>query len=89
MLHCKLVVGYINNITIRGHISTVDENVTIIKRNGPSLGLHLNITKCELVSSVMPVQSQSVNKFIAVSPPDANLLGAPLFSETLQNAALN
>ena len=46
---------------------------------GPSLGLHLNITKCELISSVMPVQSQSLNEFIAVSPPDASLLGAPLF----------
>ena len=71
MLRSELVVGYIDDITIGGHISTVDEDVTIIKRNGPSLGLHLNITKCELISSVMPVQSQSLNEFIAVSPPDA------------------
>ena len=75
MLRSELVVGYIDDITIGGHISTVDEDVTIIKRNGPSLGLHLNITKCELISSVMPVQSQSLNEFIAVSPPDASLLG--------------
>ena len=37
MLHSELVVGYIDDITIRKHISTVDEDVTIIKRNGPSL----------------------------------------------------
>ena len=79
MLRSELVVGYIDDITIGGHISTVDEDVTIIKRNGPSLGLHLNITKCKLISSVMPVQSQSLNEFIAVSPPDTSLLSAPLF----------
>ena len=62
--------------------------MTITKRNGPSLGLHLNITKCELISSVMPVQSQSLNEFIAVSPPDAGLIGAPLFPGALQDAAL-
>ena len=89
MLRSELVVGYIDDITIGGHISTLDEDVTIIKRNGPSLGLHLNITKCELISSVMPVQSQSLNEFIAVSPPDASLLGTPLFPEALQDAALN
>ena len=76
MLRSELVSN-IDNIIIGGHISTVDEDVTIIKRNGPSLGLHINITKCELISSIMPVQSQSLNEFTAVSPPDASLLGAP------------
>ena len=89
MLRSELVVGYIDDIAIGGHISTVDEDVTIIKRNGPSLGLHLNIAKCELISPVMPVQSQSLNEFIAVSPPDASLLGARLFPRALQDAALN
>ena len=88
MLRSELVVGYIDDITIGGHIPTVDEDVTIIKRNEPSLRLHLNITKCEIISSVMPVQSQSLNKFIAVSPPDASLLGTPLFPGALQDAAL-
>ena len=37
----------------------------------------------------MPVLSQSLNKFIAVSPPDASLLGAPLFPRALQDAARN
>ena len=78
-----------NNNNIGGHIYTVDEDVTIIKRNVPSLGLHLNITKCELISSVMPVQLQSLNEFIAVSPPDASLLGAPLLPGALQDALLN
>ena len=56
MLRSELVEGYIDDIIIGGYIglSTVDEDVTIIKRNGPSLGLHLSITKCELISLVMP-----------------------------------
>ena len=69
MLRSELVVGYIDDITIGGHLFTVDEDVTIIKRNGPSLGLQLYITKCELISSIIAVQSQSLNDFIAVSPP--------------------
>ena len=52
MLRSELVAGYIEDITIGGYISTVNEDVTIIKRNGPSLELHLNITKFELISSV-------------------------------------
>ena len=83
------VVGYIDDITIGGHISTVDEDETIIKRNGPSLGLHLNITKCELILSIMPVQSQLLAEFIAVSPLNASLLDAPLFPGALQDAAVN
>ena len=52
MLRRELVLSYIDDITIVGHLSTVDEDMTIIKRNGPSLELHLNITKYELISSV-------------------------------------
>ena len=37
----------------------------------------------------MPVQSESLNEFIVVSPPDAIILGAPLFPGALQDAALN
>ena len=37
----------------------------------------------------MPVQSQSLNEFIAISPPNASLLGAHLFPGALQDAALN
>ena len=85
MLRSELV-SYIDDITIGGNIYTVNDDVTIIKRNGLSLGLHLNITKCTLISSV---QSQSLNEFIAVSPPDASLLGASLFPRALQDAALN
>ena len=89
MLRNELVVGYIDDIINGGHISTIDEDVTIIKRNGSSLGLHLNITKCEQISSFMPVQSQSLNELIAVSPPDSSLLGAPFFLGVLQDAVLN
>ena len=72
--------------------------MTIIKRNEPWLGLHLNIAKCELISSIMPVQSQSLNtsaiaylpfEFIEVLPPDASLLDALLFFGALHGAALN
>ena len=89
MLCSKLVVGYIDDITIGGHISTVVKDVETIKLEGPSLGLHLNINKCELISSIKPVQSQTLNDFIAISPSDASLLGAPLFTGASQDAALN
>ena len=34
----------------------------------------------------MSVKSQSLNEFIAVSPPDTSLLDAPLFPGTLQDS---
>ena len=46
MLRSEFVVSYIDDITTGGHLSIVEENVTIVKRNGPSLGLNLKITKC-------------------------------------------
>ena len=49
MLRSELVVGYIDDITIGGHIFKIDENVTITERNGTSLRLHLNIIKCKLI----------------------------------------
>ena len=51
--------------------------------------MHLNITKCDLISSITPVQSQLKNEFFVVSLPDASLLGASLFPGALQDAALN
>ena len=87
MICSELVGSYINDI--EGHIFAGDEDVMINMRNGPSSGLHLNITKCELTSLIMPVQFQSLNDFIVVSPSDANLLGAPLFPGALRGTALN
>ena len=89
MLCSKLVVGYFDDITIGGHIYTVGKDVNIIEHNGPILGLHLKNTKCELISSTMPVQSELLNEFIAVSPPDTSLLGVPLFPGALRDAAPN
>ena len=47
---CDLILGHIG-ITIGGHESTVDEDEEIIKRNGPILELHLNITRFNLISA--------------------------------------
>ena len=83
MISSELVVDYIYDISIGGHISTVDEDVTIIMRSGASLLMHFNITRCELISSIMPFESQSLNEFIAISSPDASIFGAPLLRGTL------
>ena len=37
----------------------------------------------------MPVQSQLLNEFIAISPHDASLIDATLFPGTLHDATLN
>ena len=69
MLNRELVVciGYVDDIATGGHISTVNEDLMAIKHiYRPSIRLHRNITKCELISAIRPVESQSLNEFIAV-----------------------
>jgi Reverse transcriptase (RNA-dependent DNA polymerase) len=89
-LSSELVIGYIDDITIGGSISSVQLDIDIITKHGSDYGLHLHIPKCELISNSSCKESSSLSDFIAVKPADACLLGAPLFAgstldQTLQH----
>ena len=48
-LQCDLRIGYMDDVTLGGHISDVSMTIEIINREGSSIGLKLNPTKCEVV----------------------------------------
>ena len=49
-LDSELVIGYIDDITLGGSLSSVHNDVVLIKSCGLNAGCVLNIDKCELIS---------------------------------------
>jgi hypothetical protein len=53
-LHAKLRVGYMDDITLRGELSMLRDEVAFLKTRASALGLVLNESKCELIASTLP-----------------------------------
>jgi len=50
-LSSKLAIGFLDDCTLGGYLDTVVEDLKLIGNEGARLGLSLNVSKCELVSS--------------------------------------
>jgi hypothetical protein len=50
-LSSTLRIGYLDDITLGGSKSTVNSDVLKIVESGATIGLHLNMSKCEVISS--------------------------------------
>jgi hypothetical protein len=76
-----LKLEYLDDFTVAGPEETVARNVSRKGQIGGSMGLQLNVRKCELIcandSSVIDPMPLSCT---TVRPIDATLLGAPLFA---------
>ena len=67
-------------LTLGGPEEAIAQDVQRIMNVGDSMGLHLNIAKCELISSPdFQVTDATLWSFSHTSIADASLLGAPLF----------
>jgi hypothetical protein len=78
-LHSNLTIGYLDDFTLGGSVSSVANDVSTIEKIGASLGLHLNRSKCEVISKhFAPSQFPQFHGFQHVTPDSATLLGAPL-----------
>src|SRR5437867_3506901 len=79
-LKAELSIGYLDDLTLAGAPSIVAEDVRRVKEVGESLGLHLNISKCELFAHHdLQVTCPVLSSFSRQDISEANLLGAPLF----------
>jgi Reverse transcriptase (RNA-dependent DNA polymerase) len=86
-LSSELVIGYIDDVTLGGTVSSVSTDVQVIKTNGAAFGLHLNTDKCELIAANFPVGCPTLDTFTMVQPENMTLLGAVLFiSDSLDKA---
>ena len=49
-LQSKLNIGFLDDVTLGGHVDVVASDVAEIIRLGAEIGLSLNISKCELIA---------------------------------------
>ena len=87
-LQSKLIIGYIDDITVGGPKSVVTRDVEFINESGVNFGLLFNAFKCELITSAEPEQNCMFNSFTIIKLSEANLFGAPLFLRTVLDDAL-
>jgi len=78
-LHSEVVFSYLDDVSLGGDPQTVADDVDIIIDKGSEMGLHLNASKCELISNSSSSSFPPIfNSFLKVNAGEASLLGAPL-----------
>jgi hypothetical protein len=83
-------IGYMDDVTLAGDISTVEADVNNINDSSAATGLKLNLDKCEIITdnpAAIPAPS-ILNKFVKVRKQDMVLLGAPVVKGPAQDAAI-
>ena len=53
-LNSKSLVGYMDAIMIGDPIASVTSDIKVIVDDGSAIDMHLNVTKCELISDDIP-----------------------------------
>ena len=87
-LNSELIISYMDDITLAGSTAVVAKDVEAIISSGASSGLHLNVSKCECITSSSILLLSPLNEFMQLHVDDATLLGAPLSRGTAMNIAL-
>ena len=84
-------IGYLDDVTLGGKVGVIERDVSRIKEEGKAIGLVLNESKCEFVSSssAHPTQSSCFPDFKFVSACNATLLGSPLLRDSAMDTALS
>ena len=77
---CILNIGFLDDVTLGGHVDVVASDVAEIIRLGAKIGLSLNISKCELIAHTdLQLNDALLQSFSRVDIAATTLLGAPLF----------
>ena len=84
----EFLVGCMDDITIGGPVASVASDINVIIDDGSAKGMHLNVAKCELISSDISPIMVPLDQFIHVKPDAATLLGAPLLAGKALDKAL-
>ena len=88
-LTSKLLLGYLDDITIGGDVENVAADIERVRSEGVAVGLCLNVKKCEVITSKGLAPNQPIfTDFIHMQPNQANLLGAPLLEGPAMDGAL-
>jgi len=88
-LKSELAFGYLDDVTIGGNEVSVEEDVQWLMKESQSIGLSLNISKCEVIGTHVISRSTLLGSFTHHSPNEATLLGAPLLQGPAMDTALH
>ena len=90
-LNSRLIIGYLDDVVMCGSVQTVNDDLTVIRTESEQLGLQLNKSKCEIVTSntLKPHVVSAFPGFEIVDICDAQLSGSPIIFNQGLNAALN
>ena len=69
-----------DNITIGGPVASVSSDIKVIIDDDSAKGMHLNVTKYELISNDIPPFIVPLDQFVHVQPDDATLIRAPFLT---------
>ena len=82
ILGIDLVIGYLDDIVVAGESEAVLRALLVLQRSIPSLGLTLNMAKCELIPLAGPLSTSDLSLFPAqmarVHSGRFKFLGAPV-----------
>ena len=90
-LNADLRIGYLDDLTLGGIQSTVEEDVNRLIEESGKIGLNINISKCELIALASNPSNNSniLSAFRHMLPEQASLLGAPLLPGSLMDSSLS
>jgi len=88
-LASDLILGFLDDFTIGGHLTSVAADVATIGSSGASLGSSLNSIKSEVISCSGDVSHPQFIGFRQLSIDNATLLGAPIFAGQALNDSLS
>ena len=78
-LKSELNLGYLDDLTLGGLQSQVADDVRHITSFGENIGLHLNVSKCELICAPdLSIENDVLKSFQRLQIDEACLLGIPL-----------
>ena len=87
-LQCDLRIGYMDDVTLGGHISEVSMVIELIQRQDSSIGLKLNPSKCEVIAHEPIMLPISMVGFSQLGKSQFQLLGAPLLQGQAMDSLL-
>jgi len=88
-LKSTLAFSYLDDVTVDGDEAAVEDDVSRLMSEGNAIGLSLNISKCELISTRPTNLPPIIGSFTHLHTDEANLLGAPLQPGPSMDSALN
>jgi len=75
-LESDITIGYLDDLTLEGTSFVVAKDVSRVQTIGQSMGLKLNVSKCELIADPLTsVNDPLLSSFTRITPLEAYLLG--------------